>query len=252
VPHGEENLYREKVVRLPEVYHCTDTPEIAEIPQSRRDHGLDESAFVFCAFNNPNKIDREVFGVWMSILRRVPGSQLWLSNPGGEAALERNLRAQAQRQGVDPDRLVFAGRLPDKSLHFARHRLADLFLDTFVYTAATTALDALWAGLPVLTRPGASFYSRICASFVSSVGLGDMICSSTRQFEDRAVELAGNPEALLAVRNRLAANLHTEPLFDLPRFVRHLEDGYQAMWRRYLAGEGPSAIQVPPRARDDR
>jgi protein O-GlcNAc transferase len=199
---------------------------------------------VFCAFNNSNKIDNEVFDVWMSILRRVPNSQIWLSNAGSDGALERNLRTEAQLRGVDPDRLVFASRLADKSLHFARHRLADLFLDTFVYTAATTAIDALWAGLPILTRPGRDFFSRICATFLSNVGLRDMICASTREYEDRAVYYAKNPAALAEVRERLAQNLHTEPLFNLPRFVKNLERAYLAMWQRYASGEVPVSLDV--------
>lgn len=244
IPPGDENHYREKVARLPEVYHCTDTPPIPELTASRRDYGLDEKAFVFCAFNNPNKINTEVFDTWMNILRRVPGSQLWLSNPGNEKALEQNLRAEAGQRGIEPERLVFATRLPDKSQHFARHRLADLFLDTFAYTAATTALDALWAGLPILTRPGGDFYSRICASFVSNVGLRDMICSSTQEYEDRAVYFAMNRAALAEVRGWLARNLYTEPMFNLPRFVRHLESAYMTMWQRHVSGEAAVSFNV--------
>jgi predicted O-linked N-acetylglucosamine transferase (SPINDLY family) len=244
IPPGDENHYREKVARLPEVYHCTDTPPIPELTASRRDFGLDEKAFVFCAFNNPNKINAEVFDAWMNILLRVPGSQLWLSNPGGEKALEQNLRAEARRRGILPERLVFATRLPDKSQHFARHRLADLFLDTFAYTAATTAIDALWAELLILTRPGKDFYSRICASFVANVGLCDMICATTQEYEDRAVYFATNPTALVEVRTRLARNLHTEPLFDLPRFVQHLEQAYLMMWLRHASDSSPEGFNV--------
>ncbi len=244
VPPSEESEYREKVVRMPDLYHCTDTPPIPDVRQSRAEFGLDDSAFVFCAFNNSNKIDNEVFDVWMNILRRVPNSQIWLSNTGSDGALERNLRTEAQLRSVDPDRLVFASRLADKSLHFARHRLADLFLDTFVYTAATTAIDALWAGLPILTRPGETFFSRICATFLSNVGLGDMICASTREYEDRAVYFANNTALLAEVRERLARNLRTEPLFNLPRFVRNLETAYLAMWQRHVSGEVPVSLDV--------
>jgi predicted O-linked N-acetylglucosamine transferase (SPINDLY family) len=249
IPPGEEIGFREKVVRLPEAYHCADTPSVSDRPQSRSEHGLDDNAFVFCTFNNPNKIDSKVFDAWMNIMRRVPLSQIWLSNPGGENALEHNLRAEAQQRGISPSRLVFAPRLPDKSLHFARHRLADLFLDTFVYTAATTAIDALWAGLPIVTRRGNDFYSRIGATLVTHVGLGDMICDSTQEYEDRAVYFANNRSALSAVRERLSRNLHREPLFDLPRFVRHLEDAYREMWRRHLSGAAPASFNVSARPR---
>ena len=132
--------------------------------------------------------------------------------------------------------------MADKSLHLARHRLADLFLDTFVYNASTTAIDALWGGLPVLTRPGKDFYSRICASHVINTGLGEMVCTSTRDYEDRAVYFANNPAALNAVQKRLAVNLRTEPLFDLPRFVGRLEDAYLGMWKCHVSGNGLKVI----------
>ena len=244
VPPGEEADFRERLVRLPESYHCTYTPPLSDTCQSRSDHGLSSDAFVFCAFNNPNKIDSGVFDVWMNILRRTPDSQIWLSSPGSDAALECNLRSEAQQRGVDPGRLVFAKRVPDKSLHYARHRLADLFLDTFVYNASTTAIDALWSGLPVLTMHGKDFVSRICASHVLNVGLGDMICRSKQEFEDRAVLLASDKAALAEVRERLARNRLTEPLFDTSRFVRHLESAYLGMWKRYISGEAPENFDV--------
>ena len=236
----------ENVIRLPDSYHCADTPPISASNQSRAVHGLSDDAFVFCAFNNPNKIDSEVFDVWMNILRRVPCSQIWMSSPGDGAALKSNLRAEAWQRGINPDRLVFAKRVPEKSMHFARHRLADLFLDTFVYNASTTAIDALWAGLPVITRPGSDFVSRICATHVTNVGLGDMICSSTQEFEDRAVFFANNATALAMVRDRLARSRLSAPLFDTPLFVRHLESAYREIWRRHLSDEGPESFDVIP------
>jgi predicted O-linked N-acetylglucosamine transferase (SPINDLY family) len=244
VPPGEESAYREKVVRMPESYHCADTPPIADLSQSRADYGLAEGAFVYCAFNNPNKIDSEVFDIWMNILRRAPGSQIWLSNPASDADLENNLRTEARDRGVSPDRLVFASRVPDKSLHFARHRLADLFLDTFVYNASTTAIDALWSGLPVLTRPGRDFYSRICATHVTNVGLGDMVCASIQEYEDRAVSFASDARTLADVTDRLAVGISTEPLFNQARFVRHLENVYLGMWDRHISGKAPESFDL--------
>lgn len=244
VPPGEESTYVEKVIRMPESYHCTDTPPISNQKQHRSEQGLAENAFVFCAFNNPNKIDSTVFDTWMSILRRVPESQIWLSNPAGDTDLEKNLRSEAGNRGVSPDRLVFASRIPDKSQHFARHRLADLFLDTFVYSASTTAIDALWSGLPVLTRRGNNFYSRICATHVSSVGLGDMVCASISEYEDRAASLAGNANALSNIRNRLTENIKIKPLFNQSRFVRHLENAYFSIWERYSSGAAPENIDL--------
>lgn len=237
--------YRERIAWLPDCYHCADTPPIDEATPSRAAHGLDEGAFVYCAFNNPNKIDRAVFDVWMNILRRVPGSQLWLSHPGKDPALADNLRAAAAARSIDEQRLVFAERVPDKAAHFARHRLADLFLDTFCYTAATTAIDALWSGLPILTRPGEDFYSRICASLVTNVGLADMICVSTAEYEERAVALAGDPDGLGRIRERLASSRHSAPLFDAADFVRQLEAAYTEMWRQRRDGMQPTSFRIP-------
>ncbi len=245
VPEGEASRYREQVVRLPDCYHCADTPAVPEPSCGRVEQGLDPGAFVYCAFNNPIKIDRAVFDVWMEILRRVPGSQLWLSNPGGEPVLENNLRAQAGAAGVDPARLVFAGRVPDKSSHLARHRLADLFLDTFNYTASTTAIDALWAGLPVLTRSGGEFASRIATTLVTHAGLPEMVCATPEDFVARAVALARDRATLMALRARLDTLRAGAPLFDVPRFARHLEAAYAGMWRRRVAGGPPSGFDVP-------
>jgi len=251
VPPGEESAYGEKVVRMPESYHCADTPPISDQIQHRTDHGLTEDVFVFCAFNNPNKIDSTVFDTWMNILRRVPDSQIWLSNPAGDADLEKNIRSEARSRDVNPDRLVFASRVPDKSQHFARHRLADLFLDTFVYSASTTAIDALWSGLPVLTRRGNDFYSRICATHVTNAGLGDMVCASIREYEDRAVSLASKKNTLSEIKNRLEKNIKTAPLFNQARFVRHLEKAYLGMWERYSSRAAPESFDLtalPPSA----
>lgn len=241
---GESDMYVEKIVRLPECYHCADTPVVSDMPQSREMYGLNEESIVFCAFNNLIKIDNEVFDVWMTILQRVPNSQLWLSKPSGSKAAEENLRREASKRQVDPDRLVFATRVEDKSIHFARHRLADLYLDSFCYTAATTALDALWAGLPVLTRPGATFYSRICGTMVQNAGLEEMICTDNADYVERAVYLANHPVLLGQLRVKLENKIATAPLFDVPRFVRHLEDAYTQMWMRYQSGLPPCDISV--------
>jgi predicted O-linked N-acetylglucosamine transferase (SPINDLY family) len=246
IPPGDECKYKEKILRLPEIYHSTDTPPISETRMQRSDQGLAENAFVYCAFNSPKKIDRKVFDAWMNILHRVPASQLWLSRPHGSELLVRNLRREAQKRGVDPDRLVFASRTPDKSVHLARHRLADLFLDTFSYNASTTAIDTLWAGLPILTCRGDTFYSRICTSMLTSIGLQDMICDSIQAYEDRAVYFAQNGNALAEVRERLARNRMSHPLFDVKRFVRHLEAGYREIWKRFQENQPPQNVNIPP------
>lgn len=242
---AEEAFYREKIICMPEAYHPADTPSISDAPVHRSDFGLDENMTVFCVFNNPQKINAEVFDVWMRILERIPDSLLWLSNPNQSDRLVQNLRNEAQKRNIEPDRLVFAARLPDKSLHLARHRMADLFLDTFSYNASTTAIDALWAGLPILTRPGKSFYSRICASLLTQVGLADMICETTRDYEDRAVFLAKDKAALGMLKERLARNRENEPLFNIPRFVEHLETAYKTAWHCFKSGSPPRSFEVP-------
>jgi len=245
IPPGMEGLYRENIIYMPEVYHPADTPPVHEGPVERRDYGLPETATVFCVFNNPQKINREVFESWMNILSSVPESVLWISNPGKSTGLVQNLRKAAEKCGINPFRLVFAERISDKSKHFARHRLADLFLDTFTYNASTTALDALWAGLPILTRSGKTFYSRICASMLTHVGLSEMICHTTREYEDQAVFLATNRDVLQSIKKRLRQDKKEKPLFDTPRFVKHLERAYRTAWTFHTSGQPPQAFSVP-------
>jgi protein O-GlcNAc transferase len=245
IPPGEDVLYKEKIIRMPEVYHPADTPPISDAPLCRSDFGLDENATVFCVFNNPQKINAEVFDAWMRVLHQVPDSLLWLSNPKQSDGLVQSLQNEAQKRKIDPTRLVFAARLPDKSQHFARHRLADLFLDTFSYNASTTAIDALWAGLPILTRPGENFYSRICADFLTHVGLGDMVCETTKEYEERAIALAKDKAALAKLKERLLRKRKTEPLFNTPRFVIHLEKAYQIAWHCFKSNSPPRSFDVP-------
>ena len=250
VPPGEEAFYTEKVARLPEIYHSTDRPPVAATCPPRSHYGLAEDAFVFCAFNNQIKIDQRVFDTWMRILGRVPGSQLWLSNLQQLDSLAGNFRAQARKRGIDPERLVFASGELDKSVHLARHRLADLFLDAFSYNASTTTIDALWAGLPVLTLQGDYFQSRIAASMLKNAGLEDMICTTEQDYEDRAVALAGDPGRLTDIRTRLEGNRDTRPLFDTRRYVAHLEAAYTTMWERHRQGLAPAGFDIAPIGRD--
>jgi predicted O-linked N-acetylglucosamine transferase (SPINDLY family) len=161
-----------------------------------------------------------------------------------EAAAKLNLRERAKNLGLDPDRLVFAKRVPSTAAHLARHRLADLFLDTLPYNAHTTASDALWAGLPVLTRAGDSFAGRVAASLLNSVGLPELITHSSEEYEAAAIELARDREKLNAIKGKLAANRLTASLFDTPRYTRHLEAAYEAMYQRHQARLPPEHIDV--------
>lgn len=247
VPRDEQDAFAERIVHLPDSYQVNDDRRpIAPPPPGRAAVGLPAEGFVFCCFNNLYKITAPVFGVWLRLLKAVPGSVLWLldSNPAAVAAL----RAKAAEQGLDPDRLVFAGKLPQAE-HLARLGLADLFLDTLPVNAHTTAGDALWAGLPVLTRLGDSLIGRVAASLLRAVGLPELITDSLEAYEETALRLARDPEALSALRARLAANRRTEPLFDTARFARSIEAAYTQIYATAAAGRPPEGFSVPPEER---
>lgn len=241
VPPGEEGLYSEQVVRLPDCYHCADRHPLAPEPPSRQSQGLSDDAIVFCGFNNVEKIDVTAFTAWLEILRRVDGSVLWLSGSERPAA---NLHRFTAEQGIDPARIVFAGRIADKGLHLARYRLADIFLDTWTMNASTTALDALWAGLPIVALKGDRFTNRISNSMLAAVGMGELVCPNVPAYIALAEALALNPAVLATLRTRLIASLQTEPLFDIDRFARKLEAAYTCMWQGWQAGLPPQGFDL--------
>ncbi len=246
VPPEQQIFYTEQRVQLPECYQSNDSRrQIAAATPARRDAGLPENAFVFCCFNNPWKITPHIFGLWTAILSAVPGSVLWLL---GDDTIAANLRREAAARGIDPARLVFAGRMLPAD-HLARHRLADLFLDTLPYNAHTTASDALWAGLPVLTMMGESFAGRVAASLLHAIGLPELIAGSEDAYRTLAIDLATHPDRLAQIKRRLADNRLATPLFDCGRFTHHLEAAYQTMWQRWRDGQPPAPITVPA-ARD--
>jgi predicted O-linked N-acetylglucosamine transferase (SPINDLY family) len=212
--------------------------------------GLPAEGFVFCCFNNPYKITPSTFDVWARILKSVDNSVLWLLK--GDAAAVRNLRSEAQKRGVDPSRLIFADHMPLAD-HLARHRAAGLFLDTLPYNAHTTASDALWAGLPVLTCTGRTFPGRVTSSLLKSVGLPEIITTTHEAYEDLAIALASDPTRLTLLRQRLSQNRATMPLFDTPRFTRNIEEAFLQMHARHQAGLAPDHIRVttsPPPSLD--
>ena len=244
IPAGAEADYTEKVVRLPHSYQPNDsTRKISTRIFTREEGGLPPSGFVFCCFNNGYKILPETFDSWMRILKAVEDSVLWLREDNKTAS--ENLRKRATAQGIDPARLVFSGfmRVDD---HLARHRLADLFLDTLPYNAHTTASDALWAGLPVLTCMGKSFASRVAASLLNAVGLPELITDTREDYESLAITLAQNPARLAALKQKLADNRTSAPLFNGALTARHLEKAYEAMLSRHRAGLAPDHIDVAP------
>jgi predicted O-linked N-acetylglucosamine transferase (SPINDLY family) len=240
IPESSRQHYSEKIVYLPDSYQVNDSKRlISEKTSSRAEEGLPEQGFVFCCFNNNYKIVPGTFDRWMRILGQVEGSVLWLleDNPwaGG------NLRKEATRRGISPERLVFARRLP-LAEHLARHRLADLFLDTLPYNAHTTASDALRAGLPVLTCLGEAFASRVAATLLRAVDLPELITTSEAEYEALAVEIALNSERCHAIRERLRQNLPTAPLFNTRSYTNHLEAAYGAMYERYQTGLPPEHL----------
>jgi predicted O-linked N-acetylglucosamine transferase (SPINDLY family) len=239
VPPGLRRHYSERIAYLP-AYQVNDTRRTpSERVFTRAELGLPPTGFVFCCFNASYKITPETFESWMRILAATPGSSLLLLADNNAA--RQNLRRQAVRSGVDPGRLVFAARIPYGD-YLARYRAADLFLDTHPYNAGTTASDALWMGLPVLTCAGETFAARVAASLLTSVGLSELITASRSEYERLAIELAGDPDRLGATRQVLAAARSGAALFDTPRFTRSLEALYRRMYERRRLGLLPEHL----------
>jgi protein O-GlcNAc transferase len=240
LPEGSEEFYAEKIVRLPHSYYPSDsTNPVSDQTPTRAEAGLPEQGLVFCCFNNSWKITVPVFDIWMRLLAQAPGSMLWLlaANPGATERLHRGAAAR----GIDPARIVFAGRL-DTPSHLARHQLADLFLDTLPYNAHTTATDALWAGLPVVTCMGTGFSARVAASLLRAIGLDELVTGDLEAYEALALKLARDPAALKSIRQKLARNQLSTPLFDAEAFRRALESAYETMTAS--AGGGPRSFDV--------
>jgi predicted O-linked N-acetylglucosamine transferase (SPINDLY family) len=236
IPPELEKYYAERVMRLP-CYQPNDRRRvIAEHRPARAEVGLPDEAIVYCCFNGTQKISRLTFGRWMEILKQVPDAVLWLLSAGD--ATDEALRQHAIQHGVAPERLVFAAKLANP-YHLARYPLADLFLDTAPYGAHTTASDALWLGVPVLTAGGRGFASRVCGSLVRAAGLPELVCGSLDEYVARAVELGRNRDRLAALREKLAANRDRCTLFNTPLLVKRLEGLYEEMWGEYAEGRLP-------------
>lgn len=231
-PFEDQPFFTEKLVHLPHSYFPTDPArDVAPVP-SLAECGLPENGFVFCAFNNNWKITRPLFDVWMRLLSAVPGSVLWLKQPAADA--RANLEREAAARGVDPARLVYAGNVP-LEIHLARHANAGLFLDTIPYNAHATAADALGAGLPVLTCKGQAFAGRVAASLLEAVGLPELVAETLEEYEARALELARDPAKLQEIKQKLAQNLATSPLFDADGFRRDIEEAFISLHKQGLA-----------------
>jgi predicted O-linked N-acetylglucosamine transferase (SPINDLY family) len=230
IPESHEIYYSEQVLRLPCYQPSNRHREVSPRQPSRSEAGLPEDGMVYCCFNGVHKINRFTFDRWLMILARVPGSVLWLLS-STDATKER-LRSYASQRGIAPERLVFAEKVANP-VHLARYVLADLFLDTTPYGAHTTASDALWMGVPVLTLSGRSFASRVCGSLVRAAGIPEMVCTSAEEYVDRAVAFGNDVASLQTCRETLRAGRDSCTLFDMPSLVRHLEELYQRMWQQY-------------------
>jgi predicted O-linked N-acetylglucosamine transferase (SPINDLY family) len=244
IPPECERFYSEKIVRMPHSFQVNDTKRaISNKSMSRQTFGLPEHAFVFCCFNNNYKITPAIFDSWMNILSQTDDSVLWLLK--NNSLVATNLRKEAEKRGIDADRLIFGGSLPHDE-YLARYRHADLFLDTTPFNAGTTASDALWAGLPLITVSGEGFASRMAASLLHAIDLPELVTDTHHAYEALAVELAGNPVRMTEIRQRLAANRTVKPLFDTPLFARHIEAAYTEMHARHLQDLPPDHILVKP------
>ena len=232
IPKTSQKHYTEKIIYLPNTYQVNDsTKKISKKFFTREELGLPKDAFIFCCFNKNYKILPNVYDIWMRLLKKVKGSVLWLFVE--DLIAVENLKKEAIKRSVDVNRIIFAKRMPLED-HLARHKIADLFIDTFPYTAHTTCSDSLWAGLPVLTRTGESFASRVSASLLVAIDLPELITTTEKEYEDLALELANNKNKLEKIKNKLEKNKLIKPLFNTKLFAKNIETAYKVMYQNYL------------------
>jgi predicted O-linked N-acetylglucosamine transferase (SPINDLY family) len=242
IPEKSQRFYSEKPIYLPYTYMPTDnTRQISLKVITRKEMGLPEKGFVFCCFNNNYKITPEEFDIWMRLLSKLKNSVLWLrkSNEWSEI----NLRKEAKRRNIDPDRLVFAEKLPMEE-HLARQKLADLFLDTFNFNAHTTASEALWAGLPVVTKMGSGFASRVAGSLLNAIDCPELITYSKEEYENLVLLLANDAQKLHKIREKIEINRLIKPLFDTELYTKNLENGFKQAYENHLKGKKIDVINV--------
>ena len=242
IPPDNSKYFTEKQLHLPNTFMPTDNSrEFSNRFISRQEMGLPDEAFVFCCFNNNYKITDVEFDIWMRLLIKVKGSILWLRRSNEQS--NQNIMIAAQKRNIDPSRLVFADKLPMDE-HLSRHKLADLFIDTFAFNAHTTTTEALWAGLPVVTKQGQGFATRVAGSLLNSIGLSELITSSESEYESLILELAMNPNKLRKVKEKLNKNRLSQPLFNTELYTEHLENGYLTAYQNYYDGKDPENIIV--------
>lgn len=242
IPDEHRNVYAEKIIYMPHCYQPNDDGRVyPENTQTRAELGLPEEGFVFCSFNACYKISPREFDIWVRLLGKVEGSVFWLFESNEYAVM--NLRKEAKARGIDPSRLVFAASVPEEE-HLGRHKHADLFLDTFNVNAHTTASDALWAGLPLVTLPGKQFAARVAASVLKAANLPELIAKSEEEYEAIALDLALNPDKAAAMKAKVKENVKACPLFDTKSYTLDLERGYDAAYERYLQNQAPADIAL--------
>jgi len=243
IPEHKRHHFSEQIIYLPHTYQPTDNKRIiSDKLITREDVGLPTYGFVFCCLNNNYKISPREFDIWMRLMQKVEGSVLWLLKSNKWA--EQNLKREAEDRGISAERLIFAEKVPQAE-HLARQKLADLFLDTFNVNAHTTASDALWAGLPVVTKLGEGFAARVAGSLLAAIGLTELITENEEEYEALALTLATDPKRLGQVKSKLDGNRLTHPLFDSEMYTRHLEAGYHMAYDRYFNEQERSDIVVP-------
>jgi predicted O-linked N-acetylglucosamine transferase (SPINDLY family) len=243
IPDDLTDAFGEKVIRLPGSFQPNDNARvITDCGDTRATLGLPEDAFVFCCFNQNYKFGPAEFDIWMRLLREVEGSVLWLRNYNDAA--DANLRREAEARGIDPARLIFAPSVASHNQHLARIRHADLFLDTFTYGAHTTASDALWGGLPVLTMVGSQFAARVGASLLIAMELPELITFDRDEYFERALHLARAPDELADLRARVEANRATHSLYDTVGYTRKIERAFEAVHARRMAGLAPDHVTI--------
>ena len=242
IPEASQLFYSEKPIYLPNTYMPTDnTYKITTQSLSREELGLPKDSFVFCVINNSYKITPQIFDIWTRLLKKVDRSVLWLLSPDNDVKL--NLIKEASARGISSDRLVFVNAKPYDQ-YIAQFSKADLFLDTFTYNAGATANHALWSGLPIVTKIGKSYTSRMAASMLNAIGLSELVTTTEKEYEDLILDLATNPKKLSEIRERLSKNRLSEPLFDTELYIKHLEEGYRRVYENYAKGNKPQIINV--------
>ena len=242
IPKKNQKYYSEKIIYLPDTYQVNDSKrKISDKVFTRKELSLPKDSFVFCCFNQSSKINPEIFYIWMNLLKSINNSVLWIL-PQNEIAV-KNLQKEATIRNVNPDRIKFAQDM-EMSEHLARHKAADLFIDTFPYNAHTTASDALWAGLPVLTLMGESFASRVAGSLLNAIDLPELITHTKKEYEDKAIELANNKSLLNEIRNKLNKNRLIKPLFNTKLFTKNLEKAYLMIYEKYINNKKPENIEI--------